>query len=487
MSLRKALVMVAVLLALGAYLYFVEFAQEKEETAKKKLLTFDAGMVTDIALTYPDRAIYLKKDAAGKWQITQPIAVEADETTVNNLLNAIADAENKRTLDETPQDLSLYGLNAPVVKFQVTLKDGKTLPVVSLGKDTPVGFSVYAQREGEAKILLAPQALRIGTQKEVKDLRDRTVITFTDDEVKKIEVHGPDKAIVLSKADAGWTLEKPLEAKADDAAVRTFLSALRNIKAQDFIEQPAQALQEFGLAPPQLTVSLVVGGDTAQKTVLIGGEKSAGEKGDEQGGKQRYVKRGEKDTLFVVGDWVLRDLSKTVDDFRDKTVIRFAPDQAAKITVKRRDGEEFTLTHGADKKWAIDKTQEGTLKEATLGQFVADLHELRGFEIAADNPDDLSAYGLQEPVSAIAVYDDSGAKLAAVSLAQRAEGESQKSFALAEGGKTVFALRDYVFDRLNKKPADFWEKPGEKKENAPTPPPTPEESSAETGGAEEDE
>src|SRR5262249_24069632 len=178
MSLRKALLMVTVLLALGAYVYFVEFAQEKAETQQKKLLTFDTETVSDIALTYPDRAIHLKKDAAGKWQITQPLEVEADETTVDNLLNAIANAEVTRTLDEASQDGTLYGLNAPVVKFQLTLKDSKPLPVISLGKDTPVGFSVYARREGEDKILLVPQALRLGTQKKVKDLRDRAVIAF---------------------------------------------------------------------------------------------------------------------------------------------------------------------------------------------------------------------------------------------------------------------------------------------------------------------
>src|SRR6266849_174387 len=484
MSLRKALVMVAVLLALGAYMYFVEFAREKEEAEQKKLFTFDKETVTEFALTYPDRTIHLRKDAAGKWHMTQPLEVEADDDTVNNLVNALVEAEIKRTLDETPQDVSLYGLNAPVVKLQMTLKDGKTLPVVSLGKDTPVGFSVYAQREGDPKILLAPQSLRIGLQKEVKDLRDRTVMAFTDDEVKKVEIHGPDKEIVLNKADAGWTLEKPVEVRADDTEMRTFLSSLRSIKAQDFIEQPSQDLKEFGLAPPQLTVSLALGGDNAQKTLLIGGEKSG-----EQGNKQRYVKRGERDTLFVVGDWVLRDLSKTANDFRDKTVMRFGQDQAAKIEVKRQDGNGFTLTRGADKKWTIDKTHEGTFKEATLGQFVTDLHEARGFAIVADNPSDLGAYGLQNPQVMISVSDDSGAKLASVLISQKAEGDNQKSFVLAEGGKTVFALRDYVFDRLNKKPADFWEKPGEKsaekKENAPTPSSSPE-SGAEKGGEEED-
>jgi len=320
--------MVAVLLALGAYVYFVEFAQEKAEAEQKKLFTFDKETVTEVALTYPDRALHLKKDAVGKWYLTQPLEVEADDDTVNNLVNAIGDAEIKRTLDETPQDVSLYGLNAPVVKLQMTLKDGKILPVVLLGKDTPVGFSVYTQREGSPKILLAPQSLRIGLQKEVKDLRDRTVMAFTDDEVKKVEIHGPNEEIVLDKGDAGWTLEKPLEVQADDTEVRMFLSSLRSIKAQDFIEQPSPELKEFGLAPPQLMVSLALGGDNAQKTLLIGGEKSG-----ERGNKQRYVKRGERDTLFVVGDWVLHDLSKTASDFRDKTVMRFGQDQAAKIEV----------------------------------------------------------------------------------------------------------------------------------------------------------
>ena len=480
MSLRKALVMVTLLLALGAYIYFVELAKEKEEADKKKLFAFDKDAVTAVTLTYPDRALQLKKDPAGKWQLTQPIEVEADETTVINLLSALADVEVKRTLEEPPQDLALYGLNTPAVKLQVTLTDSKTLPAVAIGKDTPVGFSVYVQKEGDPKIFLTPQSFRLGMTKEVKDLRDKTVLAFAPDEVKKVEIQGSAKDIVLSKADAGWTLEKPVSGKADDVEVQTFLSTLRGMRAQDFIDQPLLELKEFGLAPPQLTVSLTLGTDGAQKTVLIGGEKS-----DDKGGKKLYVKRGEKETLFLVGDWVLRDLHKTAADFRDKTVARFAQDQAARVEVKPRSGDGFTLTRSADKKWGIDKTREGTLKEASLGQFVADLHELRGFEIAAESPHDLSAYGLTEPAVTITVYDDTGAKLAAVLAGQKTDGEVKKTFAMAEGGSTVFALRDYVFDRLNKTPDDFWQKPAEKKENAPPPPPSPQ-SGAEKGGEEEE-
>jgi hypothetical protein len=455
---RKSLLMLVVLLILGGYIYFVEVPREQKETEGKKLVVLDKDAIAEIALTYPERAVTLKKTEAGKWRITQPVEADADESTVNNLISSVVDAEVKRTLDEVPQDLTVYGLNVPVVKMKLTLKDGKSLPLVSLGKDTPVGFSVYAQKEGEQKILLVPQTLRMGLTKEVKDLRDRTVLTFTDDEVKKVEIRAADNEIVLNKADGSWRLEKPTSAKADDAEVRTFLANLRSIRAQDFLEDPVLESQEFGFAPPQLAVTLTIGNDSTQKTLLLGNEMS-----DEKGGKNRYLKRGDLEKpLFLVGDWVLRDISKTATDFRDKTVAQFSQDQAAKVEVKRQDGETFTLTRGADNKWAIDKKAEGTLREPALSQFVADLRELRGFEIAAENPTDLSSYGLGQPLETITISDKDGKKLATIFTGQKTEGEAKKAFAMAEGGQIVFGLRDHVFDRINKKPIDFWEKPAEK-------------------------
>src|SRR5215207_477137 len=152
MNQRKSLLMLVVLLILGGYIYFVEVPREQKEAEGKKLVVLDKDAVAEIALTYPERAVTLKKTEAGKWRITQPVEADADESTVNNLITAVVDAEVKRTLDEVPQDLTVYGLNAPVTKMKLTLKDGKSLPLVSLGKDTPVGFSVYAQKEGEQKI-----------------------------------------------------------------------------------------------------------------------------------------------------------------------------------------------------------------------------------------------------------------------------------------------------------------------------------------------
>lgn len=475
MSRLKALLMIGILLALGAYVYFVELPHEKEEAAKKKLFTFDKDAPTEVQLVYPDRSLHLKKDDAGKWRLTQPIDTEADDATVTNLVNAIADAEISRILDDPVQDLALYGLNSPLVKLQVTLKNGKTLPYVSIGKDTPVGHSVYLQREGETKILLTPQAFRLGMTKEVKDLRDKTVLAFNSNEVKRIEIHNHDESIALAKVDSGWSLEKPINGKADESQVQTFLSSIQNMKAQEFVEPPVLELKEYGLVPPALTITLTVGADGATKTLLIGGEKTP-----EKGGKQRYLKGGEKDTLFLVSDGILRDVNKSANDFRDKTVARFPQEQAVKIEVQREDGQNFVLTRGADKKWSIDKPGEGVFSDIITSQLITALSDLRGYEIVAENPASLLPYRLTPPTASFVVSDESGTKLSTVLIGQKDEEETKKAFALAEGGKTVFALRDYVFDRLNKVPADFWEKPAEKVEgkeanNVPEGLPEPEE------------
>lgn len=500
MNLRRNSIMLVALLGLGAYIYFVEFARQQEAEDAKKMLLFDPAEVTAVELVYPDRQLQLTKDDAA-WTITQPIEAKADTPSVENLVKAVTTTEVSRTLEEVQEDRALYGLNAPAVKVTLTLNDGRQLPQLTIGKDTPVGHSVYVQREGEKDILLAPQSFRLGMTKETKDLRDRTVIAFDKDAVQHItltrpsqpqrqeedqagaasqdqgadgsrgpeeesqgriieeDLEDPDTEIVLRKADLGWAMDKPLSTRADGATISTFLSALSGLRAQDFVDEPLLAQKEFGLDPPHLSITLTLGEDKTQ--LLVGNEKET-----DQGTKQRYVKRADDKTLFLVGDWVFRDLNKTSRDFRDKTVVHFAKNAVARVEVQRHDGDGFQLTKNADAAWQIDVSQAGTLKNNALGQFVTDLHELKGFEIVTDNPSNIQIYGLQAPLVTIRAYNEAEEKLAGLLIGQTKEEDTAKIFAMAEDGRTIFGLRDYVFDRLNKKPADFWETPAEEDKEA---------------------
>ena len=476
MSGRRTLLMLAVLIGLGGYIYFIDLDRQRTAQDAKTLLQFDSDAVTQVALVYPDRELHLAKDDGG-WNITAPLEARADTSAVDNLVNAVNQAEVSRTLDDPQPDLALYGLDSPVATVRLTLEDGTQLPLIRIGKDTPVGYSVYVQRAGEDTILLTPQALRLGMTKQTKDLRDKAVLVFQQERVSQIEVQRPaetETPVVLRKAENGWTVRAaprgrpgqtlgpaPTDQQADEASVNTFLSSLSGMRAQDFIEHPVLELEEFGLDPPQLAVTLTLDGDGEEAPpalrLLVGREKAT-----DQGTRQRHIKRGDAETLYLVGDWIFGDLNKTAHDFRDKTVARFAKEAVARIEVKRQDGEGFLLTCsdcGGEANWQIDAQLEGELKQDALDQFVTDLHGLKGFEIVADQPQDVSGYGLDEPLVTIRAYNAAEDKLAGLLIGQTTQDDAAQVFAMAEEGQTVFGLRDYVFERLDKKPADFWDTP----------------------------
>ena len=457
--------MLVVLLGLGAYVYFVELPQAKQDAEKPTVLAFEKEAVESLTLTYPERAIRLQQTAVGEWDITAPIQAKADDTAVNNLLTTVVDEEVTRSLTpEEPVNLALYGLAQPPVMLHIALQDGTTLPKVSIGKDTPVGFSVYVQKEGDPQLHLTRQAFRLGLTKEVKELRDKTVLPFDTASVTRIAINTSEMSIVLAKADTGWTFVHPAPYPVDAPAVQAYLSTLESLRAEDFVEHARLEMSALGLDPARLTVSLQLGEDTT-RTISVGDEKSA-----DAGATQRYLRRDNGETLYLVRSGLLKDLSKSVTDFRDKTVVSIPEEKITQVVVTRQGRAGFTLSRGEDSTWGIDTKSEGTLKTATLSQFVADLRGLRGFEIAADNPEDLSLYGLDSPAMTLVATDEAGEKLATVFLGQATQEETEKHFAMRAGGETVFTLRDYVFSRFDKNPEDFWEKPtpeGEDEETRP--------------------
>jgi len=120
-----------------------------------------------------------------------------------------------------------------MVSVTLTAKD-KTLPAVLVGKTSPIGAAAYAKLADAAKVVLTTGAFRTGMDKQVKDLRDKTILTFGDPELRTVEVRGQGKDIVLVQQDGAWRLEQPLAMAADAATVRSFLSSLRSLRATDF-------------------------------------------------------------------------------------------------------------------------------------------------------------------------------------------------------------------------------------------------------------
>jgi hypothetical protein len=222
------------------------------------------------------------------------------------------------------------------------------------------------------------------------------------------------------------------------------------MRAVDFPSETSTDLSTYGLDNPRLRVALYLGKENAEKHVLLGKQTEKNE---------LYVQVSGLPTVYTVSDWVYRDLNKAVGDFRDKTLLAFDRDKITAVAVKHKDGGELKLVRGNNKEWRVDGN-EGKPMEPTISQFLGDLHDLKGYEVLADHPSDLSQFGLDQPLVTLTVFGENNQKIGAVLLAPRPGDEGKKEYiGMAEGGPTVFLVRDYLITRLNKQAQDFIQQP----------------------------
>lgn len=460
MKFRNTYAIAALFLAMVGYLYFVEAPQHEEGDQAKKLLRLKPDDVSVLTLTYPDRQIVLKKTAAG-WQMQKPLEVEADQGAVSNMITALAEAELKRTLEGEPKSLDLYGLDKPEAIISIGLANGTTLPAVRIGKTAPIGFSAYAQIEGSPQVKVVPSVFQTGMKRDVKDLRNKTIIDFKDEDVQTIEITTTDATTELARDGAGWKLEKPNAYKADATEVRALLASLKGVRAEDFVDQPA-GLAEYGLDQPRAKLAVVVGGDKTRKEIWVGPEKAKGSK------NVVYVKRADSDTVYEAGSWIWNGLNKGASALRDKTVLAFDLGSLAAVEVTRREGEAYRLRK--DKPEAPAKSSDAALAEPTwkvegakssrtlqIAELIGDVHGLKGYEVAAEKPDNLAAFGLAEPDVTFSLIDGAGKPIGRVMVSQVGTGQAANAYAAAEGGDVVLHLRGYLYTHLDKKKEDLVE------------------------------
>lgn len=455
MNPRNTVVVLLLLAALGAYVYWVELPAESRKAEEEKLLAVDEAQVTGVTLAYPDRTIALAKDAAG-WQVTVPIAAPADDTAVKNLLTAIATAKTTRTLEDVADKLASYGLETPVATVTLQLADGTSLPVLKVGEATSVGFSCYVQRGDDPNVYITAGVFQSGMVKKLGDLRDKRILTFEDQDVTWMTLTAGADTLVLERADANadWAITAPAAYPADGSEVRALLASARGLRANDFVtDAPDVDVARYRLDTPQLTLALRTGTDDGEQRLLIGGAN------ENDATKELYARRADRATVYTIPEYALKNLGKDLATLRDKTVLRYDAAAAATIVVARKDGAGFTLTKGPDG-WHSDDDGPGAERAPTISRFVDDLHGFKGSEIVGEGGVDLAAFGLDAPDLTITVRSADGTALGTLVAVRDAAGgdEAVAHVAPADGG-IVYAVKPYALDRVDKPASAFRDPP----------------------------
>jgi len=440
---KRIALLFLVVAALGGYLFFYEFPKAEREAEKDTLVDAPKEDLTGIELDFPDRKIVLQKDGES-WKLVQPIEAKADDAAMQSLLLVLANAEVQRTLDELPKDLAPFGLDRPNPTVRLTVKKG-SVPPIHVGTLTKIGQKTYVRLGDEPKLLLSPSNLKVGLDKQVKDLRDKTMLAFGEG-VTRIEIATPGGTpVVLTRTgDESWNVG-PGDYPADETEVRSYLASLRATRALDFPEDAPSDLATYGLTEPRLRITVTTGtGDAATSgTLSLGAETGEGQT------KQLYAMTTDRPGVATVGDFTQKNLEKSVATFRDKTVFAFDPAQITRVELERREGAGVNVERAANGEWTLPGKPDA--QSVAIGRLLDDLRDLRGADVVTDQAGDLAPYGLNAPALRITLFAKDEKALATLLVTSH----DGKYYAMREGQPTVFELRDYMFNRLDKQEKDF--------------------------------
>ncbi len=457
MQFRNTLIVLILLALVGGYIYFFQAGKPEQETVK--LFQIKPDDITRLTLKYPTQEIEVER-SGDKWKMVKPIQADVDTNAMTTLTNEISDCEVKSTVDEHPTDLAPFGLAKPAVTVIAATKD-KTLPGIEVGKNSPIGYSVYIKTTDKPAVMLTSGAFGPGTKRTVSDLRDHTLMSFKVDDVSKLVVKQDDAAPVELQKDQGqWKIVKPAPYQADQDRVRTLLSSLSNARIDDFTNDNPSTPAQYGLNKPQLVVTVFTGPAQSQQSLEFG-KKEPG-----QGKDTYYVQRGEKPNVYTVHSYLYTDADKGLNDLRDRTVFSFSPDKVGQLKVTNA-GKTFVVTRQPNGKWIVTDGVKTDADPVKVGQFIDRMHLLKAESIVQDTTADLGKYALNTPNEEVTFLTKDGKVMGVVKLAKierRNEGQKGQPptvqrvdyYALSSGSPTtIYQVFEYDYGDLIKTPEQF--------------------------------
>ena len=229
----------------------------------------------------------------GTWKLTQPVAADAEQGELDELLNALATLRADELVAEKPADLTPFGLKNPEAKWTLFNADKPVLTLL-LGKKDATGRVFAMLDKGDLVALLDP----VLTGKVLAEYRKRAVWTDVDaSQLESVILTATNGNVVLQKQGGVWIdPEKPGD-KFDAAKVTELAAAFAGLKAERYVADAKADLAVYGLDKPAFVVA-VVGKGGATKSLAVGGPEGT------SGGKQRYAKVNDpaRPEVFVLSE-----------------------------------------------------------------------------------------------------------------------------------------------------------------------------------------
>ena len=445
MKFRNTLILFILLVALGAYVYFVEIKKhqktEESQKASKKVFTLLQDSLQSIMFRNDNGSFSLKK-IQGQWKITDPLYTEADETTLNSMLSSLLNAEKDKEFSIAPEELSDYGLDNRAVLVTVETNQGEK-ESIRMGDNTPVGSFVFST-ESDSQVFTINQSVKNNFTKKLFDIRDKKILHFKRADVQQIILHNPFGKFDFEKASAtDWNLRN-INRLADNTKISGLLSKLENNRIKEFVDEEGSQLKKYGLDKPEYQIDLSLGPEQGQKRLFI----------SRAVGKKYYARDESRKPIFEVDSFLVKDINQKITDFRTKDLVSFSRSDINRISWEYPD-TLFSCVKDTAGNWLVDDQARQAVQQQKISSFLSNLDLTSIVEFVKDDTYDPASYGLDRPQLKLTLYQDADLQVE-VKLGKT---KDKNIYTVTNQYQSVYLIAESKLKELKLKLADIIEQP----------------------------
>ena len=289
--------------------------------------------------------------------------------------------------------------------------------------------------------------VRLGPEREKAEGRKGRVFTVEPADVVEVELKRAENSVKRRREGDGWQILAPVSARGDRGAVDETVTSIVTARMDREIEADPKALGDFGLDRPAAEATLRL--KDGKPLGLVLGAKSPT-------GVWVYAREAGKPAVFVVGDSVLRDTTRPVAEFRDKTVLAFDQKDVAGLELDLSD-DKIALEQ-ADGKWKLTRPRALPADADMVRDFLDKLRAARVKEFTADAPSSLEPFGLDKPVRIDIHTGRDKDRATKTLLIGRADTAKKGVYAMRPGESSVLLIPDETWTAVPKNVAALRDK-----------------------------
>ena len=436
MSGGRYTIILAVILGLLASFFFLFVFEEEQIVEAERLFEVDTAEIVLIKVTADGATTTVEKAPMTGWEITDPFRYPADPNIVGTLLREFSTLSPARTVADSAESLSEYGLEFPSASVEVSRGLDKPL-VLLLGDVNPTGAAYYAVEQSARRVFLVSSQINENLRRSTDALRDRSMMRVDRNKVDEVVLEkGGSKVVIKLDPYGTWRVEEPYRLPAARDEVINAVNNIAGASAITFVDEAPSSLERYGLTNPVMTATIKSMDGNINHTLSLGHVEMG----------RVYAMTSEKRNVYSVSSTLLQQLDREPDFYRRLTAFDFQSFRIPTFSMELGD-ETVTLVKHAFEDWRMTSPYEIRANDRLITAMLDSLEIMRIQEHIPVTAANTARFGFENPVASLSLTIEERVKSQDILVGLASE-DGRHMYIMDPGEEWIYAVNASGLQRL---------------------------------------